>query len=596
MNLSFVTALIVFALVLFILILMLRMINFGPRIGKGEKVLPYLNKVIIALLFLYLLIVAYSALTVTRPTVWFLFHVLLVGALVLVSTIMKKSLRLVTLGALLMPMAVIFLTLLINGPTPITQDEGLWAGLPYRMIEDGKWESNVYSARANVPAYYQLFPVTSYLQATISLVTGLDVLYFVSPLTVLVVTLLFSLCIYIVLKNLMGGQGTKLGVLGPILFCSTPYVLSLGFIPQSLATALFLTSLAVLSVRAPVKSNYRECLIAVILISIVGVITHATYPLFLLLTLIALLFAYGRLAERVSEANLLRSVIRIVAVLTLTYWTYTFILDSLVIGYGRPWVQSLLEIVTGGARPFEAGRRIWFDLGPTALAYSFALLPAFATAYILTEMIPGLTSFTKAKKVIHDLRRNPFYTLGATGLLLVGLAFITRASPGVGFTRYLGPAYILLVLTSTAIISKIAGKKRSVNVTLMVMIIAMSSFYAVQNPSLSPDVREIMGLANKRSWNVAQTLFRYASPDLKYRVDQRVGIGFGALVIKSAPEFLNLEFSKTLGNGSLLVLNLDEYGRVWANYYLGETVLQAIENDTYGIVYTDGLYKMYLIN
>jgi len=575
---------------------MLRMINLGPRIGSGEKVSAYLNRAIIPLLFLYLLIVAYSAMTLTRPTVWFLFHGLLTGALVLASIIMKKSLRLVTLGALLMPMVVIFLTLVINGPAPITQDEGLWTGLAYRMIEDGKWKSDVYSVRTNVPTYYQLFPTTSYLEATISMVTGLDVFYFASPLTVLVVTLLVSLSIYIVLKNLIGGQGTKMGVLGPILFCSTPYILSLGFIPQSLATALFLTSLAVLSIRNPAKSTYKECLITTILISIVGVITHATYPIFLLLTLIALLLAYGRLAERVSEASLLRSVIRVVAVFTLAYWSYAFILDSLVISYGKPWIQSLIELVTGGVRPFEAGRQIWFDLGPTELAYSFALLPAFVAAYLSTEMIPRLTSFTKAKKVIHGLRRNPSFTLGVTGLLLVGLAFITRASPGVGFSRYLGPAYILLVITSTAMISKIASKKRLVNTTLMVIIVAMSSFYAMQNPALSPDVREIMGLANKRSWNVAQTSFRYASPDLNYLVDQRVGMGFGALVIKSAPEFLNLEFNRTLGKGSLLILNLDEYGKVWANYYLGEKVLQAIENDTYGIVYTDGLYKMYLIS
>jgi len=589
--LSFVIALIVFAFVLFVLILMLRMINLGPKIDDEGNVPAYLNRAIAPLLFLYLLVVAYSAITLTRPTVWFLFTGLLVGALVLAS-IMKKSSRLVTLGALLMPIVLIFLTLVINGPTPITQDEGLWTGLSYRIIADGVWKSNVYS----LASYYQFFPIIPYLKATISMITGLDMLYFVNPLVMLVVTLLVSLNIYIILKNLIGMRGKKLGVLGPLLFCSAPYLLSIGFDPQTLATVLFLTSLAVLSTRTPEKFTYKNCLITVILISIVGVITHATYPIFLLLTLIALLFAYGKLAERVSEANLLRSVIRVVTLFTLSYWAYTFILDSLVIGYGKPWIQSLIGLITGEAKPFAAGRHVWFDLGPTELAYSFALLPAFAIAYISTEMIPGLRSFAKAKKVIHNLRRNPFYTLGAAGLLLVGLAFITRASPGVGFTRYLGPAYILLVVTSTAIISKIASKKRLVNTTLMVIIIAMSSFYAVLNPSLSPDVHEIMGLANNRSWNVAQTLVRYIPPNLTYRMDQRVDIGFKALAMKSTPGPFYLNFTEKSGKGSLLVLNLDEYGKVWANYYLGEKVLQAIENDTYSIVYTDGLYKMYIVS
>ena len=79
-------------------------------------------------------------------------------------------------------------------------------------------------------------------------------------------------------------------------------------------------------------------------------------------------------------------------------------------------------------------------------------------------------------------------------------------------------------------------------------------------------------------------------------MDQRVWIGFEALAMKSTPAFRSLEFAETSGEGRLLVLNLDEYGKVWANYYLEEKVLQAIENDTYDIVYTDGLYKMYIVS
>lgn len=591
-----ITALIAFALVQFVLTLMLCVINLGPRINKEIKALAHLDRAIVPLFFLYLLMATYSALTATRLTVWFLFSALLVGVLVLTS-MTGKSLRKVTLiPALLMPIVVIFLSLLISGLVPIVQDEGLFTGLAYRIIADEKWQSGIYT----VANYYQFFPVIPYLESIISIVTGANLIYLVHPLIVLVVTLLVSLSVYVILKNPRfmrgagGGSVAVLGILGPILFFSAPSLSTLGFVPQVLATALFLTSLTVVSIQSSAKSTFKKSLILVTLISVVGVITHATYPLFLLLTLFSLLFASHELAERPSEVDLLRSAIRILIVFTLAYWTYTLILDSLVINYGKPWIQSLMELFTGDVKPFQAGRQVWYTLGPAELTYPLASLPALAAAYIFTKMIPGLRSFTRARSVVYSLRRDALFVLGATGLFLIGLAFITRASPGVGFPRYLNSAYILLIPASAAIISKIASKKRVINTILIVIIIAMTSFYAIQNPLLSPDVNEIMGLANKRSWNVAQTLVPYISPDVKYQIDQRVGIAFEALTVKSAPAPAKSEFTKELG--SLAILNLDEYGKAWVNTYLGDKVLKAIENDTYDVVYSDGLYKMYVIS
>lgn len=589
---SFLTALIIFAIIQFVLMLILRILNKGPRFNKeGEGVLVcYLDKVIVLLVLPYMFIVIYSSIAATRFEFWLILHGLLIGALILASIIKNKSSNLVILGlGLSMPVVTIFLSLLINGPMPITQDEGRFTGYAYTIIQDGKWESYTYSENP----YYQLFNIVPYFKATISMITGLDMLYLVHPLTVLVVTSLVSLSIYITLKNLIGMQGMKLGILGPILFCSTPSISTLGFIPQVLAVALYLTALTVISSVTSGKSAYKKRFVLIILISFIGIMTHAIYPMLLLSTLIPLSFAFGNNVERASKVHLFRSVIRIVALLTLVYWTYTLVLDLLVTT-GKVWTQSLIEIITGEVVPFGKGKEVWYFMGPSELAYSWTLLLAFAAAYISTEMLLGLKGSTKVKEAFRNIRRDPLVCLGITGIGILGVAFISRASPW-GFARYSYSFYILLIPASVMIIGKIGKKNRVINTTLLVLIVTTASFYAVQDPMFSPDIHKVMMVANKRTWAVAESLAPYASLDTEYHVDPRVNVPFGALTIKSTPTLYYSEL-ETSYKGTLIILNHDKQGETWASYWLEDTVVQGIKNNRYNNVYTDGLYRAYYIS
>jgi len=563
------------------------MFSLGPRIRGGPNLARGLNWAVIFVLVFYVLVTVYSSITAERIMIWPYLNGLLIGILILFSAMKKdrSSDLMMLVPALVVSMAVIVLSLLINGPMPITQDEGRFAGFAYRMIQDGRWTPYAYGENP----YYQFFHVIPYLQAVLSLITGQDVIYSIHPIVVLTTTFLICLNIYIVLKRFIPVHGTRLSFLGPILIVLTPPITMLGFIPPSLAMALYLSSLAAFSMFR--KSNNQILFVLMILISITGVITHATYSLLLLTTLIPFLLLWGNNVET-CEKRLLKSVIRlvsIVSILTLTYWAHTLIMDMLATT-GKVWTDSFIELITGEIKPFETTRPVWYFRAPAELACSWTLLPALTMAYIFTQAVPKLASLTNFKKTIQDLRSDPFFTLGVTGTLLIALALAFKATPW-GPTRYFYPFYLLLIPASSLVIGKIADRKRTISITLIVIMISTTSFYAVQDPAVSPDIHKVMMLANKRGWAIAESLAQHASPNLKYRVDARVGVGFEALIVKSIPEM----FGFTAKSDELLVMNYDEPGKLWVSCWYGEATLQAIEDGQYGIVFSDGSYKAYYI-
>jgi len=587
--LQFLYALITFVLVQFVVASALRMFSLGPEIRGECDLARGLKWAVIFGLVFYGLVTVYSSIIAERVMIWPFLNGLLIGFLILFSAMSKNrsSDLMMLVPALSIPTAVIALSLLINGPMPITQDEGRFAGFAYRIIQDGRWTPYAYFENA----YYQFFHVIPYLQAVLSLITGQDVVYSIHPIVVLTTTLLICLNIYIVLKKFIPVHGTSLSFLGPILIALTPPISMLGFIPPNLAIAFYLSSLATFSIFK--KSNNHMLFILVVLISITGVITHATYSLLLLTTLIPLLLSWGNNVEP-SEKRLLKSVIRlvlIVSILTLTYWAHTLIMDMLATT-GKVWTDSLIELITGEIKPFEETLRpVWYFRAPTELACSWTLLPALTMAYIFTQAVPRLASLTNFKKTIQDLRSDSFFNLGVIGTLLIALALAFKATPW-GPTRYFYPFYMLLIPASSLVIGKTVDKKRIISITLIVIMISTTLFYAVQDPAVSPDIHKVMMLANKRSWTVAESLAQHASPNLKYRIDDRVMIGFEALIRKLIPLEI---FGSIAKSDELLILNYDEVGKLWADYRFEEATLQAIKNGEYDIVFSDGSYKAYYI-
>jgi len=258
-------------------------------------------------------------------------------------------------------------------------------------------------------------------------------------------------------------------------------------------------------------------------------------------------------------------------------------------------IQSLMDLLTGQIEPFRAGRQVWYSTAPFQLAYSWVLLLGLAAAYIFTQLLNGVTTLKNVKKLITHLKGDWLVTVAITGILWLGTALITRASFGGWSVRYFYPFYLLLIPASAVIIGKIAGKKRIVNTVIIVIMVAVASFYAIQDPAFSLSANKILLVANKRTWIVAESLALNVSLDTRYRFDPRVSIPFGAMTLKSTPE-LYYSQSEHSYEATLVVLNLDDLGEQWASYWFEDDVLQGISNNSYGIVYTDGLYRAYYLD
>jgi hypothetical protein len=129
-------------------------------------------------------------------------------------------------------------------------------------------------------------------------------------------------------------------------------------------------------------------------------------------------------------------------------------------------------------------------------------------------------------------------------------------------------------------------------VLLLTVLFATVSFYAIHDPAISPDVSKIMLTSNKRSWAIGQTLAQYASQDVSYHIDQRVSMGFGARILKDAPQIF-MQYSKVYLY-DFVILGSDEIGSLWANYKLNESLLQKIKTNNCSRVFTDGMYTGYL--
>jgi hypothetical protein len=600
----FVILLLIFVIIQFMIALLLRFASIGPRLEENKRVrlVNYLDKLIVLSLIPYAFVVIFSAITAMRLEIWFFLHAFLVGMLSFALLEKRSSRNLSLVLVILLPVIVIFLSLVVNGPMPITQDEGGFTGLAYQIIQDGGWKPG----KIDAGPYYQFFPFVPYIRAAISEITGLDLLYFVHPLTVLVTTFLVCLSVFIIVRNLSKTYGAEVGFLGPILFALTAPITTLPFIPSNLATSFFLISFALLTIQIQVKSARRKCLMAILLISVIGVMIHPEYLVLFLSALIPMMWAFREHSDKASARHVIRWFVLFILFFAIVYWTYASLLDFMINSYARPWTVSLIQVITGQAKPFEGGRPVWYNLAPIELAYAWTLLPALSAAYIFGKLVANLQnkSTRGISQITRDIQRDPLIAVGIVGLLLLGIAFITRASAGFSFHRYLMPTYVLLIPVSALFIGKIASKRAFANTVLIIILVSTASFYAIKDPALSPDVYQALGVASKRTWNVAESLTPYAPEDIRYYVDQRVEIGFEALLMKSGTHV----YTATPGEyvlppkGMLLVLNLDEYGRAWAEYrFASPSLQQTLGNATaqspgYSLVYTDGLYKGYFVS
>jgi hypothetical protein len=467
-------------------------------------------------------------------------------------------------------------SLAINGLAPLTSDEGRFTGFGFRILDDGRWIPLKYDENI----YYQYFNVVPFLEALVSMVTGLDMINVVSPLLVLLLTFFVTLVIYALARKIINMQSENsnflnLAVLSPILFLSTPTLSTIGFIPQWLAVSLLLLTILVILRRPRSQSN----LVLVLIIAIAGVMIHATYPVLLMTSLGAIMLIKALKGAKIS------GIFSCVALITVVYWANTLIMDNMLI-FGIDWLNGFIRIASSGIMPFSQ-TQAEYSAAPSWMAYPWALLPSLALALIFLTFL-----FSKSQSNIKNAAERFSIGLGVCGLLFLALGFISRTfgSSHVSFVRYSYSACFLLLPASIVAITKITSRQRVISTLLVGLVITTSAFCAVQDPAFSPDLYRFTTAADKRSWSVAGSLVPFLSPNVSYRFDTRIGIGVEALTPRDRQELL----LKDELNPEIVFVNLDEVGRSNVEFWFGSNWAQVIENGSYSTIFSDGCYKGFL--
>jgi hypothetical protein len=585
---SFIQALMIFAVAQFVLITGLLKFNRGLRLGeKANLVAKHLSKAILIVFIAFVAVTAYAVMNETLPAVWPFLYVSLVGIILFDCVVNLNKRPLTTVLALCLPVLVAIVSMAIAGPMPVGSDEGRFAGYAYRIIQDGKWQPNVYVDNP----FYQFFNIVPYLLATLSMITGLDVVYFVHPIAVILVRLVMSLCLYVVLKHLIPKQMGNIAVLGPILLLSIPPLAISDFIPSTLAVTFYLGAMAFLCVELESKYNNMRFLL-IVLISIIGILTHPTYPLLLISTLVPMSLAFRSHKQKSMEHSYLRTLTFIVLVLAFLNWSHTIVLDQLAYT-GKTFFQTLDQLVTGAITPFSASKPIWYAAAPFQLAYSWTLPIGFAGAYVISNFAGEAITAAKVKRMFGNLRQDWRTTIAIVGLFLLGAALILKTSFGGWNTRYFYSFFLLLIPASVLVIGKIASRRRVINIVIIVLAVAMASFFAMQDPALFPGGNDVLLQANRRSYVVAETFASNASLNIEYVLEPRVAIPFDAMAASLFPELFYPSYDLRLFSAAIIVVNLDNIGSQWFAYslYKNPSIINGVINNTFNIIYDDGSYK-----
>ena len=124
---------------------------------------------------------------------------------------------------------------------------------------------------------------------------------------------------------------------------------------------------------------------------------------------------------------------------------------------GTSTISSIWDLITGHPRSFEYERPVWKARSPYGIAYSWSLLPALAIVYTLTHIYFRIKNLLN-KSYGKIYKRNELiycysFALGITGLLAIGIGFLSRLASPTGVARLAYSFYFLLLPASILLIA-----------------------------------------------------------------------------------------------------------------------------------------------
>jgi hypothetical protein len=323
--------------------------------------------------------------------------------------------------------------------------------------------------------YYNLINVASFWIAFLHGIYDVgDVANAIPNLVFYIVIVLLSVCSLLIVYRRFVGAERSFDVIAYVLLIAiaTPYITFIS-VPPSLSALYALLFISFFISRSGL--DVRDYVVLVVL-ALAGVLTHATSMgmiTFFLLSLLLISVAVNRARKSFpwSAFGILVMVLAIHTLLSLTRLFYTSAYVSLY-PYYSDFMRFLNFLIgTGEVEIRVSGYELY---SPLFTAFSWTLLPAFATSYVLYCLLHKRSCATYQQLLSLSL------LIG--GLTLIFLGFIGSFFSN-SFSREAGyPGYMLLLLGSVEPIRVITRSKRKEVILLVIVVLGLiSGMYTVKN-------------------------------------------------------------------------------------------------------------------
>lgn len=433
--------------------------------------------------------------------------------LIIYASFEDPSFKLLIPIALSIAPMIVLSSLSVHNFFPFGQDEGRFAGFAIRLLEDGHWQPGKYP----IGEYYNWFPMVTGLKSLISMVTGLEILREVHTLLVLFSTFLFGFLMYVAVSKLFDSKRT--GFMCILLVSFTPLFIGNGIIPQRFDYVFFSLFFALSSIYLFKNKMRQVSFIAMLLVSVAGIITHPTIVASVGGIILALYVS--SLADGSSFNRSFKTLLGVFVVIVFAYWTHLYLLDKIIHPL-RAGVSRVYSVLFAGQTYMGAASHHFTASASPLPAYAWAFFPASVVSFLTAEVISW-------KKAITSGRNKFVFLMALFSTLSVGYVFLDSLV-GHPIGRYAYAACLVGLPVASLQLKRLTFpvEKKIFGTVVIALLAGVLAFSSVHEPTTSPDVnpQTVPNISSKPSdWHVARNLYHKVPSDYEVIGENVPGIG-----------------------------------------------------------------------
>lgn len=473
-------------------------------------------------------------------------------------------------------------------------EEGRYLGFALEIIKRGHWIPFTFHDND----YYQFFHVASSYLAIQLLVTSMDpfVLRKMIALLLSFFILILAKLLYKVYSENHDHIYNSLSNIPLLLVVFSP---TLTYLFMIYGNGPLATILALFAITTLINNHLKKSVLLLILsvTSLIGVITHAVYSIYLI-PFIAILISASR-SRHYRRTYIL--CLLIVSFITITYWIFSVVFKHIVIKVITDYWRSITNLIVKPLSEHK-GYTPWYDyIAPfdrLSLAFSWSFVACLAISIFLVKV------FMKGHLIIKEvpnMRYCSIVTLYVISLIGAPLSWylISKKPPmGLGFGHFYGATFLLIPIAASALYIFMKSRKKCI-IVLALLFTGMAIYGAMLDPRYNPTL-PALGISGERDWLTGTTIayfstyetlkvgdFRLASPML-YEEVLKGELGYR---------------SHNLKTHLLLTVAYDTKGRACIErmYFMQEheklkELILSRRYENLNVVYNDGFYMSLLIS